>query len=362
MIYNNLILNSKIWNQLEMMVQNNMLPHAFIFHGPEGSGKEAHAIEFAALLNKQNGMKKNINFQNPNINLIIPFPREKSINKKSDSLKAISDKSLDMLIEMKKQKIKNPYNKIRFEKATSILINSIRDIKKNIHTSTDNEGGYIVHLIFEAEKLCVPKVEPGNALLKILEEPPDKNIFILVTSEKNKLIDTIRSRCCEFYFPKLSEHEIIEYLNKYGNYKNQEFDLIIKLSNNNMTNILGLAESDKQIHSLKNDAINFVKNIINNQGWEQNIKKIESLLKTKREMFKVFIRLVIFILNDLEKIKNKNRDCIILTKITSTKDLNYIEAINIIERYYTELNKNLNPSIGLFSMAIEMKQTMYKNE
>ena len=209
--FNNLILNSKIWNQLEIMVQNNTLPHAFIFHGAEGSGKEAHAIEFAALLNKQKGTEQNINFQNPNINLIIPFPREKSINKKSDSLKAISDKSLDMLIEMKKQKIKNPYNKVRFEKATSILINSIRDIKKNIYASADNENGYIVHLIFEAEKLCIPKAEPGNALLKILEEPPNKNIFILVTSEKNKLIDTIQSRCCEFYFPKLSEYEIIEY-------------------------------------------------------------------------------------------------------------------------------------------------------
>ena len=109
------------------MVKNNTLPHAFIFHGPEGSGKEAHAIELAMLLNAQQDIK-NINFQNPNINLIIPFPREKSINKKSDSLKAISDKSLEMLIEMKKQKIKNPYNKVRFDKATSILINSIRDI------------------------------------------------------------------------------------------------------------------------------------------------------------------------------------------------------------------------------------------
>ena len=361
MIYNNLILNSKIWNQLEVMVKNNTLPHAFIFHGPEGSGKEAHAIELAMLLNAQQDIK-NINFQNPNINLIIPLPREKAINKKADSLKAISDKSLDLLIEMKKQKMKNPYNKIKFEKATSILINSIRDIKKNIHTPINNESDYIVHLIFEAEKLCAPKTEPGNALLKILEEPPKKNIFILVTSEKNKLIDTIQSRCCEFYFPQLSKNDIIQYLNKYGNCETQEIDLIIKLSNNNMTNILEMIELDGQIQILKNDAINFIKNLIKDQGWEKNVKKIESLMKTKREMFKVFIRLVIFILNDLEKIKNKNRDCVILTNITSTKDLNYIDAINIIEQYYTELNKNLNPSIGLFSMAVEMKKTMYKNK
>ena len=51
MIYENLILNQKIWNQLNTMIQNNTLPHALIFHGNEGTGKEAHAIEFAALLN-----------------------------------------------------------------------------------------------------------------------------------------------------------------------------------------------------------------------------------------------------------------------------------------------------------------------
>ena len=128
-----------------------------------------------------------------------------------------------------------------------------------------------------------------------------------------------------------------------------------------MTNILDLAELDEKIHSLKNDATNFVKNIINNQGWEQNIKKIESLLKTKREMFKVFIRLVIFILNDLEKIKNKKTNCVILKRINKVQNLNYAKCIEIIEQNYLELNKNLNPAIGLFSMAINMKQAMKIN-
>ena len=50
MIYKNLIKNKKVWSQLNTMVENNKLPHALLFHGPEGCGKEAHAIELAALL------------------------------------------------------------------------------------------------------------------------------------------------------------------------------------------------------------------------------------------------------------------------------------------------------------------------
>ena len=50
MIYNNLIEHKKIWSQLNEMVKNKKLPHAMLFHGSEGSGKEGHAIELAALL------------------------------------------------------------------------------------------------------------------------------------------------------------------------------------------------------------------------------------------------------------------------------------------------------------------------
>ena len=79
-----------------------------------------------------------MNFQHPNINLIIPLPREKSINKNSDSLKSLSEKSLEKLIDMKKGKMINPYQDIFFEKASTILINSIRDIKKGSHFNIDN--------------------------------------------------------------------------------------------------------------------------------------------------------------------------------------------------------------------------------
>ena len=50
-------------------------------------------------------------------------------------------------------------------------------------------------MILNAEKLCYPNTESANALLKILEEPPDKTLFILVTSKINMLLDTIISRC-----------------------------------------------------------------------------------------------------------------------------------------------------------------------
>ena len=364
MIYKNLILNSKIWKQLKNMVEKNKLPHAFIFHGSEGSGKEAHAIEFSVLLNdkqKPNYIEKIMNFQYPNINLIIPLPREKTIHKKSDALNAISDKSLETLIKMKKEKMTSPYKKIFFEKGNGILINSIRDIKKNINTNIINKKEYMIHIIFEAEKLCEPRIEPGNALLKILEEPPENNIFILVTSNKNKILDTIQSRCCDFYFPKLTTTEIKKYLDNEKIEIKIELDLLIKLANNNIKSILNMITLGDNINSLKNDAIALIKNIINDNNWNADIKKMELLFRKNKETFKIFIKLVIFILNDLEKIKNKKTNCVILKQINKVQNLNYAGCIDIIEQHYLELNKNLNPAIGLFSMAINMKKAMKTN-
>ena len=166
MIYDNIIKNEKIWSELKAMVANKKLPHAMLFHGPDGTGKEAHAIALAAHLNNyqnKTDFAKIMNFQHPNINLIIPLPREKAINKNTDSLKSLSEKSLEQLINMKKEKMSNPYQNIFFEKASTILINSIRDIKKDLHFNIDN--GSKVNLIFNAEKLCYPKNESGNSLL-----------------------------------------------------------------------------------------------------------------------------------------------------------------------------------------------------
>ena len=356
MIYDNLILNEKIWSQLKMMVHNNKLPHALLFHGPDGVGKEAHAIELAALLNNNRDQVTQIKkFQHPNINLILPMPREKSIKKQSSAIDCLSDKSLEELIRMKQIKMQNPYEKVQFNKATNILINSIRDIKKNLHFNAIT--GSRVYLIFDAEKLCYPKLESGNALLKILEEPPSNTFFILITSNKEKIIDTILSRCCDFYFKKNSTAKIEKYLNNYDH--NYETSLLIKINNGSLKEILNIIHLKIDIIQIIQDSKKLIRNIMTNQNWKQYHQQLEKLFKTDKQTFKIFIKILIFIFNDLEKIKNKRSGCLILTDVKKTKILDYNKCINKIEETYQNLHKNLNPSIGLLSMLIEIKKILF---
>ena len=359
MIYNNLILNQEIWSQLTNMVENNKLPHALIFSGSDGVGKEAHAIELAGLLNMKKGqtnLTKIQRFQHPNINLIIPFPREKNINKKSDMIDCLSNKSLEKLLEMKLHKMENPYSIIEFDKASSILINSIRDIKKKSKFSINEREGAIVHIIFQAEKLCSPRTESGNALLKILEEPPPNTFFILVTNHKEKMLDTILSRCCDFYFPKISNQKINTYIHKHYNIGNS--DLLISICNGSIKQINHIIDSKIDIENTIKDGKKLISSIIQNKNWQAHYKKMEKLFKSDKQSFKIFIKIIIFILNDLEKIKNNIFDCLILSDVQKVKSLDYNKCIYVIEETYQKLYKNINPAMGLFTMFLKLNRIL----
>ena len=214
MIYPKLTINSKNWKHICHAMESGRLPHALLFHGPQGTGKEGHALELAAMLNCTGkddkgpcghcpSCKKTKSFQHENIKLILPLPRGKISSSNDPSIKAFrNEKALDDYLDMLKEKSEDPYYNIQVTGANTILINSVREIKQDISMSTVNNEWKVI-LIFQAEKLCLPSPAAAHALLKILEEPPDKTVILLVSSHPNIILDTILSRCQRLYFPPI---------------------------------------------------------------------------------------------------------------------------------------------------------------
>ena len=226
MITTNLLLNKKNWNRLVHSWKTGKLPHALSFHGPAGTGKEGHALELAGLLNctaSENdepcgicpSCKKTKSFQHGSVKLILPLPRGKIKSSDDPITKAFSDSLLKEYLEMLKEKEADPYYSIRVPGANTILINSIRDLKHDVSLSTINNEWRVI-LIFQAEKLCIPSPEAAHALLKVLEEPPERTLFILVSSQPGAILDTIHSRCQSFYFPPISTQVLEEQLQESG--------------------------------------------------------------------------------------------------------------------------------------------------
>lgn len=97
-------------------------------------------------------------------------------------------------------------------KLLQIKIDAVRDIVDHIYL-TAVRGGKRVVLVHPAESM---NVQAANGLLKVLEEPPEHVIFLLVTHARDKLLPTIKSRCRQMVLPAPSHAQALDYLHQQG--------------------------------------------------------------------------------------------------------------------------------------------------
>jgi len=373
MIYNSLVIHNKIWNNLLNAVNSGRLPHALLLHGNDGSGKEAHAIELSALINcnlrSENGAcgncpscKKIKSFQHGNIKLILPYPRGKISSSNDPSIRGLTEKNIEKLREMMVEKGNNPYARIEIENARTILINSIREVKKELYMSRIDEGWTVV-LIFEAEKLCIPKATSANALLKVLEEPPEKTIFILVTSEISAMMDTIRSRCQQIYFPPLSSTSIEKKLIE-NNVPENKTKIISNIASGNIRLALELS---RNIDELFSDLKLMIKAFYSSSPttWQEVINRTSTLKRRSLNELSYFFRTSILYMRDLHLAKYDSSDeNLIFTNLDSHlrkiiidyPNANWNQCINILENTFENIQRNGYLPLMITTMLIEIKQ------
>ena len=162
---------SNIVNILKNQIANNKISHAYLFSGTRGTGKTSCAKIFSRAVNCLN-------------------PKDGNPCNECANCKAILDESTMDVIEM--------------DAASNRRIDDIRQLRDTvIYPPTDLK--YKVYIIDEAHMITN---EGFNALLKIMEEPPKHLIFILATTEVDKIPDTILSRTQRFEFKKIDDKVI----------------------------------------------------------------------------------------------------------------------------------------------------------
>jgi len=368
MIYNNLIHHQSIIDQFKQYIKTNTIPNAFLLYGNEGTGKFGHAIELSYMLlsknsdndiNVHNKIKKNIH---ENINYILPLPKKKAIGKTDSALKALRAIDIENIHEQVKLKLSSPYHKIELEKANTILINSIRDIKKKISLSNYNNQ-WNIYIILNAEKLCVPRAEAANALLKILEEPNEKNIFILITSNISQMLSTITSRCTKIFFPKIEKEVIVNYLKEQTENIDKDAMLVSSICNGNITSSLKMADEFEIIFSTFDKATQLLfgndVNKWNNFSKKIKIEEIRHLL----DLFVIFFSDIIkykeyCIKEDLNFQNHLNQITFLSDKYNLKVFQNLIKIVNKTRR---DIEKNVFMPLLLTSFYIEINQII-KND
>ena len=293
MNFSNIIGNEEIKIFLDNLIKTNNVVHSYMFIVPDGIGKVLFAKEFAKMILCQDS--------------------NKACNHCSSCIKFNSDNHPDFMI-------------INSEDGKSIKINQIRFLQERISEKpiVSNRKVYIIN---DSDLMTV---EAQNCLLKTLEEPPEFAVIILVLSNENKCLSTIKSRCTKIAFQKLRNSDLTQYANE----------------NNLEVNSSLLSASDGSISKLLNlqnnlEAYKQLDNIINAFS-KDNIVDIwnnaDILYKSKDNI------------NTLLEYLNT----VFLERLKSTKESKYIQSIKIIENTKNKLSNNANYDMCIDNLLLQI--------
>lgn len=216
MLFSQIIGHEDIKERLIQGVAKNRIAHAQLFVGPEGCGKLAMAIAYAQYINctdkKGNdscgecpSCKKYKSLSHPDLHFIFPTTTNKTIKKDPESDLFLNEWRDYLLSCNAYASLPDWYDHIEIEnKQGAINVRDASTIMRKLNLKAF-EAEYKVTIIWMAEKL---NVQAANKLLKLLEEPPEKTLFILVAENPKELLQTVLSRTVPLEIPKIDSESM----------------------------------------------------------------------------------------------------------------------------------------------------------
>lgn len=183
------------------------VPQALLFCGPSGVGKKKTALEFAKALNCLDAQARQYG------DACGVCAHCRAIDNGTYPDVVVADFLYQARLELKKEPVDKGYEEElekELAKQQRIKVNTVRDITaKSQQKSAAN--GWKVFIVDEAQSM---QAEAANALLKFIEEPPQKTVWILLTDKKAAMLKTILSRCQPLQFAPLPDSTVEELLRR----------------------------------------------------------------------------------------------------------------------------------------------------
>jgi DNA polymerase-3 subunit delta' len=233
------------------------------------------------------------------------------------------------------------------------------------------EGGHKVMLIWMAEKM---NTAAANKLLKLIEEPPEKTVFILIAEDEEQIISTIRSRCQILHFPPLAEDAIVEALVKKYHIEQSVATKIAHQANGNYNKACDLIYQDSEDIQFEAWFILWVRSAFKAKGNKSAIHDLiswsEEIAKTGRETQKKFLRfclnyfrqalLLNYKANELVYLEPKSENFKLEKFAPFIHDSNIIEIFSELQDAIYHIERNGNSKIILTDLSIKLTRLLHK--
>jgi DNA polymerase-3 subunit delta' len=377
MLFNQIIGQDHIKKHLQTSADNGRIPHAQLFVGKEGCGTLPMAIAYAQYLlcnfsdNADACNLKCNKLQHPDLHFAFPVTTNDSVKKHPVSNLFLED--WRTFIETQPYgSLFNWLHHIGVENKQGLIgVDEAEAVVKKLQLKS-YEGGFKVMIIWMAEKM---NIAAANKLLKLIEEPPNKTVFLLITENEEQIINTIKSRCQALHFPALSEQDIAN-------------SLIVnhQVNDNEALKIAHQAEGNynKALHFLHNDSsdlvfeewfVAWVRTAFKAKGnaavVQQLIAWSETIAKTGRETQKRFLDFCLQFFRQALLLNYKS-DQLVFMETKSGFDLSkfapFVHSGNIleIEKEISEamyhIERNGNAKIILLDLSMKLTRFLHKKE
>ncbi|QDO93209.1 DNA polymerase III subunit delta' [Formosa sediminum] len=382
MLFKDILGQEHIKNHLTQSVDNGRIPHAQLFIGPEGSGTLPMAIAYAQyILCKNNNGENNTgnescnlkfnNISHPDLHFAFPVTTTGSI--KSHPV------SSHFLTEWRQLLKEQPYGNL-FDwykmlgvdnKQGQIGVDEAQDIVKALSLKA-YEGGYKVMIIWMAEKM---NSAAANKLLKLIEEPPNQTIFILIAEEEQHIINTIRSRCQVLHFPALAESVIIEALIRDYQLNENIATKIAHQSNGNYNKACDLVYHDSEDTQFEDWFVLWVRSAFKAKGNKAAIHDIikwsEEIAKTGRETQKQFLFFCMDFFRQAMLLNYGANELVYLEPKTAFKlekfapfihNGNIMEIYDALQDAIYHIERNGNSKIVLTDLSIKLTRLLHAKQ
>ena len=383
MLFQDILGQEHIKKHLTQSVDNGRIPHAQLFVGPEGCGTLPMAIAYAQYVLCKNTQGENntgieacnLKFNNnshPDLHFAFPV---------TTSEKAKSHPVSSHYLEEWRQLLKDqPYGNL-FDwykllgvdnKQGQIGVDEAQDIVKALSLKA-YEGGYKVMIIWMAEKM---NTAAANKLLKLIEEPPSKTIFILIAEDEEQIINTIRSRCQVLHFPPLAEDVIKEALIKQYDLNEAAATKIAHQSNGNYNKACDLVYQDSEDIQFETWFVFWVRSAFKAKGNKAAIHDLiswsEDISKTGRETQKQFLNFCLDFFRQALLLNYNATDLVYFEPKTEKFKLenfapfihgnNILEISDELQDAIYHIERNGNSKIILTDLSIKLTRLLHKKD
>ena len=374
MFFKDIIGQDDFKRRLLQSVKEGFIPHAQLFSGGEGVGSLPLALAYARYLHCTDRQAEDAcgvcpnclqlnKLSHPDLHFVFPI-----INKKG-SKDAICD---DFLPEWRRFIMEMPYgnlsdwlNRIAAENAQGLIYARESDeITRKLNLRA-YESDYKIMIIWLPEKM---HEAAANKLLKLLEEPPEKTIFLLVSDNPERIITTIRSRAQMLVVPPIDSRDMAKALQEKYRLPDEDIPLVVRLSKGSYS------EAERIIHTTdENEAyLDLFMSIMRNswtrsiQNMKQKAEQFAAMGRDRQKAFLAYAQRMIrenFICHlqtpEINYMNRKEADFSIKFHpyVNEINVVDFMEELALAERH---VEANVNPRMIFFDLSLKIAVLLKK--